>query len=178
MVGNWARESERFTPDLAVHDAPRGDPAAGGAFEKAAVAADIVITTYALATRDRTVLAEVPWRRIVLDEAQNMKNPEAKQTKARAAPCRPPQGRPDRHPGREPPGRAVVDHGDPQPRPARHRRRRSASVSSIPIERYRDEEAAEQLRRLTGPFMLRRLKTDRTIVADLPEKMEMNGFAP
>ena len=44
----------------------------------------------------------------------------------------------------------------------------------IPVERFRDEEAAEQLRRLTRPFILRRLKTDRTIVPDLPEKMEMN----
>ena len=51
-------------------------------FEKLAGAADIVITTYALATRDKAVLAKVPWRRIVLDEAQNVKNPEAKQTKA------------------------------------------------------------------------------------------------
>jgi SNF2 family DNA or RNA helicase len=44
----------------------------------------------------------------------------------------------------------------------------------IPVERFRDEEAAEQLRRLTRPFILRRLKTDRSIVPDLPEKMEMN----
>jgi SNF2 family DNA or RNA helicase len=60
VAGNWARESERFTPDLTVlmhHGATRAREAA---FEKAAAAADIVITTYALATRDRTVLAKVP----------------------------------------------------------------------------------------------------------------------
>ena len=44
---------------------------------------------------------------------------------------------------------------------------------ATPIERYRDEERAHILRRLCGPFMLRRLKTDRTIIRDLPDKLEM-----
>jgi len=82
VAGNWARESERFTPELSVmmhHGATRSREAT---FEKLAGAADMVITTYALATRDKAVLSKVPWRRIVLDEAQNVKNPEAKQTKA------------------------------------------------------------------------------------------------
>ncbi len=173
VAGNWARESERFTPDLTVlmhHGATRAREAA---FEKAALAADIVITTYALATRDRTVLSKVPWRRIVLDEAQNVKNPEAKQTKAvRALPS----------------SRKVALTGTPVENhlgelwsimeilnpsllgSAASFRERFV----IPVERFRDEEAAEQLRRLTRPFILRRLKTDRTIVPDLPEKMEMN----
>jgi len=46
----------------------------------------------------------------------------------------------------------------------------------IPIQAGRDPEAAEKLKRLTGPFVLRRLKTDKTIIADLPEKMEMKVF--
>ena len=47
---------------------------------------------------------------------------------------------------------------------------------AIPIERDGDDEAAEQLRRITGPFVLRRLKTDRSIIADLPDKLEMKEF--
>jgi SNF2 family DNA or RNA helicase len=46
----------------------------------------------------------------------------------------------------------------------------------IPIQAYRDQEAAEKLRRLTAPFILRRTKTDRTIIDDLPEKQEMDVF--
>jgi non-specific serine/threonine protein kinase len=173
VAGNWARESERFTPDLAVlvhHGATRAREAA---FEKAALAADIVITTYALATRDRTVLAKVPWRRIVLDEAQNVKNPEAKQTKAVRALPSPRKvaltGTPvENHLGEL---WSIMEILNPSLLGS------AASFRErfvIPVERFRDEEAAEQLRRLTRPFILRRLKTDRTIVPDLPEKMEMN----
>jgi non-specific serine/threonine protein kinase len=173
VAGNWARESERFTPDLAVlmhHGATRAREAA---FEKAALAADMVITTYALATRDRTVLAKVPWRRIVLDEAQNVKNPEAKQTKAVRALPSPRKvaltGTPvENHLGEL---WSIMEILNPSLLGS------AASFRErfvIPVERFRDEEAAEQLRRLTRPFILRRLKTDRTIVPDLPEKMEMN----
>jgi hypothetical protein len=173
VAGNWARESERFTPDLSVlmhHGASRAREAA---FEKAAAAADIVITTYALATRDRTVLAKVPWRRIVLDEAQNVKNPEAKQTKAVRALPSPRKvaltGTPvENHLGEL---WSIMEILNPSLLGS------AASFRErfvIPVERFRDEEAAEQLRRLTRPFILRRLKTDRTIVPDLPEKMEMN----
>jgi SNF2-related domain/SNF2 Helicase protein/Helicase conserved C-terminal domain len=173
VAGNWARESERFTPDLAVlmhHGATRAREAA---FEKAAAAADIVITTYALATRDRTVLAKVPWRRIVLDEAQNVKNPEAKQTKAVRALPSPRKvaltGTPvENHLGEL---WSIMEILNPSLLGS------AASFRErfvIPVERFRDEEAAEQLRQLTRPFILRRLKTDRTIVPDLPEKMEMN----
>src|SRR6185295_11585919 len=44
---------------------------------------------------------------------------------------------------------------------------------AVPIERHGDDEAAARLRRLTGPFVLRRVKTDKTIISDLPEKLEM-----
>jgi len=152
------------------HGATRAREAA---FEKAAAAADIVITTYALATRDRTVLAKVPWRRIVLDEAQNVKNPEAKQTKAVRALPSPRKvaltGTPvENHLGEL---WSIMEILNPSLLGS------AASFRErfvIPVERFRDEEAAEQLRRLTRPFILRRLKTDRTIVPDLPEKMEMN----
>ena len=46
----------------------------------------------------------------------------------------------------------------------------------IPIQAGRDPEAAERLKHLTGPFILRRLKTDKAIISDLPEKMEMKVF--
>lgn len=44
---------------------------------------------------------------------------------------------------------------------------------AVPIERHGDDDAAQRLRRITGPFVLRRTKTDRSIISDLPEKLEM-----
>src|SRR5208283_1351718 len=48
----------------------------------------------------------------------------------------------------------------------------------VPIQAERDHAAAERLKRITGPFILRRLKTDRSVIADLPDKMEMKVFCP
>lgn len=173
VAGNWARESERFTPDLSVLMHHGSSRARDTAFEKRAGAVDIVITTYALATRDRALLTKVPWRRIVLDEAQNVKNPEAKQTKAARAIPAPHKvaltGTPvENHLGELWSIMEILNPGLLGP---------AASFRDrfvIPVERFRDEEAAEQLRSLTRPFILRRLKTDRTIVPDLPDKLEMN----
>ena len=75
VVGNWAAESARFTPDLKVlvhHGASR---ASGAAFTKAIKDVDVVITTFGTAVRDVEMLAKVSWDRVVLDEAQVIKNP-------------------------------------------------------------------------------------------------------
>ena len=115
VAGNWARESERFTPELSVmmhHGATRSREAT---FEKLAAAADIVITTYALATRDRAVLAKVPLAAHRLRRGPEREEPRGQADQSRPLPFVTPQGRAHRHPGREPPRRAVVDHGDTQP---------------------------------------------------------------
>jgi hypothetical protein len=75
VLGNWAAEAERFTPGLRArihHGAARA-----GADELAAEVADadVVLTTYATAVRDVDALATVGWRRVILDEAQAIKNP-------------------------------------------------------------------------------------------------------
>ncbi len=66
----------------------------------------------------------------------------------------------------------MVDHGVHRPRAARQAERFRTKFT-VPIERNGDEEAAERLKRITGPFILRRLKTDKTIISDLPDKLEM-----
>jgi SNF2-related domain/SNF2 Helicase protein/Helicase conserved C-terminal domain len=172
VVGNWAREAERFTPDLSimVHHGTKREREES--FQRQALATDIVITTYALATRDRATLAQVPWARIVLDEAQNVKNPETKQARAVRSLPAPVKvaltGTPvENHLGELWSIMEVLNPG------------LLGSAKSfrqkfiIPVERYREDEAAEQLRCLTRPFILRRLKTDRTIITDLPDKIEM-----
>ena len=101
-----AVEAERFTPGLAVHVHHGAERLTGPAFRETAEQADLVVTTYALAARDRA--AEVPWARIVLDEAQNVKNSAARRSQAVRS-LRAPEGGADGHPEGEPAGRAVVD---------------------------------------------------------------------
>ena len=172
LVGNWQREAERFTPDLRVHVHHGSERARGDAFTAAVAGSDLVITTYAIASRDAAVLRRIAWRRVVVDEAQAIKNAATKQATAiRSIPA----------------GVRIAVTGTPV-------ENRLADLWSIlefanpgllgsaasfkkryaePIERHGDDEAAARLRRFTGPFVLRRLKTDRSIITDLPEKLEM-----
>ncbi|MBI2238515.1 MAG: DEAD/DEAH box helicase, partial [Actinobacteria bacterium] len=175
VVGNWQREAERFAPSLGVHVHHGADRHLGQALAKAVRGADLVVTTYGLAARDREAIGAVEWGRIVLDEAQNIKNPSAGQTQAVRR--------------LEAPRRVALTGTPVENRlselwsimeflnpgllgPARSFRERFA----VPIERFRHEEATALLKRITGPFILRRLKTDRQIISDLPEKVEMKVF--
>jgi len=75
VVGNWAAEAARFTPDLSVvvhHGATR---ASADELAAEATGADIVITTYGTAVRDIEALSDYDWARVVVDEAQSIKNP-------------------------------------------------------------------------------------------------------
>ncbi|MGR8932910.1 MAG: DEAD/DEAH box helicase, partial [Gammaproteobacteria bacterium] len=83
VLGNWRKEIERFAPQLATllhHGSQRCKDAE--AFAAATQDVDVVIVSYQLLLRDAKLFQALKWRRIVLDEAQNIKNPEAKQTKA------------------------------------------------------------------------------------------------
>ena len=172
VVGNWEREAQRFAPSLRVHVHHGPERLTEKKFAREARASDLVITTYALATRDRETLGATKWERIALDEAQNIKTIDTKQTRAiRSLPARhrvaltgtPVENRlTELH--------SIMDFLNPGLLgPAATFKRCYAR----PIERYRDEHATAQLRQATGPFILRRLKTDKQIIGDLPEKIEM-----
>ena len=173
VLGNWARELQRFAPRLSVmvhHGSDRhGDDEAP--FASRAIQHDVVLTTYSLVARDIEHLAAVAWGRIALDEAQQIKNPGTAQTKAVA--------RLSSH-------RRIALTGTPV-------ENRLAELWSLmhvlnpgllgnltsftrrfsgPIERDHDEAVTALLLRVTGPFILRRLKTDRSIIDDLPDKIE------
>ncbi|MGH9088221.1 MAG: DEAD/DEAH box helicase, partial [Acidimicrobiales bacterium] len=146
--------------------------ARGEELAAAAASADVVITSYPLGERDRAALAQGGWHRVVLDEAQNVKNPEAKQTRAvRALPAARRlalTGTPvENHLGELWSIMEILNPG----------LLGSASAFrehfAVPIERFKEEDAAARLRSLTQPFVLRRLKSDRSIITDLPEKLEM-----
>jgi SNF2 family DNA or RNA helicase len=172
LVGNWQREAERFASGLRVHVHHGGDRLAGDELADALASADLVLTTYALVDRDREALAGVEWQRVVCDEAQYIKNSATKAAKAvRALPA---AGRialtgtpVENHLGEL---WSILDFVNPGLLGTATSFRRSFAV---PIERHGDAEAAAALKRATAPFVLRRLKTDRTIIADLPAKQEM-----
>ena len=176
VVGNWVREVQRFAPSLTslVHHGP--DRASGAAFQAAVGEVDIVITTYALASRDRETLTNRSWHRVVLDEAQYIKNPPTKQATAiRALDTT----------------RRVALTGTP----VENRLTELWSIMDFlnpghlgstaefrrcfvrPIERRRDGEQARSLRGLVRPFILRRLKTDESVIDDLPECVESKEYA-
>ncbi len=175
VVENWRREAERFAPDLAVHVHHGGDRLGGEDLAAATAGVDLVITTYGLVARDIEALSAIDWDRLVLDEAQNIKNSAARQAQAVR---------------RISAARRVALTGTP----VENRLAELWSIMevlnpgflgsanafrqrfAVPIERYGDDDAAGRLRRVTAPFILRRLKSDRSIIADLPEKLEMTVY--
>ncbi|RLP99347.1 DEAD/DEAH box helicase [Micromonospora sp. BL1] len=172
LVGNWQREAAKFAPGLRVHVHHGAERARGEGFAAAVQEADLVLTTYSVAARDAFELAGVDWHRVVVDEAQAIKNAATRQAEAvRSLPARhrvAVTGTPVEN--RLADLWSIMQFANPGLLgPAATFRKRFAE----PIERHGDAEMAERLRRITGPFVLRRLKTDPTIITDLPEKLEM-----
>jgi SNF2 family DNA or RNA helicase len=172
LVGNWEQEAAKFTPQLRVHVHHGAGRLTGDELAAALTAADLVITTYAIATRDQEALAGIRWARVVCDEAQNIKNSAARQARAvRGIPagCRIAlTGTPVENRLAE--LWSIMEFTNPGLLGSAERFR---SGYAVPIERHGDAEATQRLRRLTGPFILRRLKTDSSIISDLPDKQEM-----
>ncbi|MEV0271604.1 DEAD/DEAH box helicase [Hamadaea sp. NPDC050747] len=172
LVGNWQREAAKFAPALRVHVHHGAERAQGESFVRAVRDADLVVTTYALAARDAAALSEIQWHRVVVDEAQAIKNAATRQAVAiRSLPARHKiavTGTPVEN--RLADLWAIMEFANPGLLgPASEFKRAYAE----PIQRQGDQQAAERLRRLTQPFVLRRLKTDKSIISDLPEKLEM-----
>jgi hypothetical protein len=172
LVGNWQREAARFAPGLAVHVHHGAERPRGRKFTAAVRAADLVLTTYAIAARDAAELSTIDWHRVVLDEAQAVKNAATRQAVAvRALPARhrvAVTGTPVEN--RLADLWSLMDFANPGLLgTAASFKRRYAE----PVERQGDAEAAARLRRVTQPLVLRRVKTDRSVIRDLPDKLEM-----
>jgi non-specific serine/threonine protein kinase len=172
LVGNWQREAERFAPGLRVHVHHGAERPKGKAFQAVVASSDLVVTTYGLVIRDIDALRELSWRRVVLDEAQAVKNAA---TRAAVAVRSLPSARRFAVTGTPVENRlgdlwSLMEFANPgllgAPKSFKER-------FATPIERRGDAEAATRLRSLTQPFVLRRLKTDTSIITDLPAKIEM-----
>jgi superfamily II DNA or RNA helicase len=171
VVGNWEREVERFAPSL---DVVRhyGASRARSAGDVPRTAGTLVVTTYGLLRRDAELLSSIDWSVAALDEAQNIKN--AASATARAA-----RGLRSSHrfalTGTPVENRlaelwSILEFANPGLLGPLEAFRRDFA---LPIERYGNDEVAARLRRVVGPFILRRLKSDPNIIQDLPPKNEM-----
>ncbi len=175
VVSNWQKEAARFTPELPVmihHGIARTK---GTAFRREAGKHAIVISSYALLHRDFEILKKVNWSGVVLDEAQNIKNPETKQAKSARSLKTDYRIALTGTPVENNVGDlwSIIEFLNPGFLRTQTEFKRTFFV---PIQANRDPEATERLKRLTGPFILRRLKTDKSVITDLPEKMEMKVF--
>ncbi|MGA1076294.1 MAG: DEAD/DEAH box helicase, partial [Ilumatobacteraceae bacterium] len=172
VVHNWEAECRRFTPSRSVvvhHGTERMTDGIGPD-------ADVVITTYGLLPRDVEVLSGIAWSTVVLDEAQVIKNPNTKSARAvrrlRAEQKLALTGTPVENRLSE--LWAILDAVNPGMLGSQQRFREQFA---LPIERHRDADAATRLRTLTQPVVLRRVKADRRLLPDLPDKIEQIAFA-
>ena len=175
VVGNWRKEAARFTPCLSVlihHGLAR---TRSEEFAEQAARHSLVISSYALAHRDLELLRDVAWSGIILDEAQNIKNPETRQSRALRSLTSDYRIALTGTPVENTVGElwSIMDFLNPGllGNQSDFRRR-----FLLPIQKRADSGAVERLKALTSPFILRRLKTDTSVIQDLPEKMEMKVF--
>jgi len=163
LLGNWSAEIARFAPTLRTRiEHP-------SAHEEQAEDADLVITTYGMLLR-KPALSSAAWDAAILDEAQAIKNPGARQTravkelKARvriALTGTPVENRPlDLW--------SIFDFLNPG-------LLGSAKAFGQFVKKL-EKRGYGPLRELTRPYLLRRLKTDKNVIRDLPDKTELTAF--
>ncbi|MFC0269767.1 SNF2-related protein [Kushneria aurantia] len=169
LLTNWRHEFERFAADLTVqvyHGPER---------QLARHDHDVILTSYGLARTDAGKLAKPVWTLVAIDEAQNIKNPASAQAKAvkrlKAYTRIALSGTPVENRLRE--YWSVFDFINPG---YLGTQKRFARTFATPIERDRDQATLDRFRAITAPFILRRLKSDTSIIADLPDKIEANRY--
>lgn len=170
VLGNWCREIDRFAPGLVYrrhHGLARDIEDLEGV--------DVVLTTWGLLVRDAEAFNARDWDLVALDEAQAIKNPDARRARvARDLKARhrvaltgtPVENRLEEL-------WSLMQFLVPGLLGPRERFRRNVA---IPVERFGDEEVARRLRLGVSPFLLRRLKTDPDVISDLPEKIERSDY--
>ena len=175
VVTNWEREIGRFAPGLQAYVHRGADRLKGGEFREAIKDRDVVLTSYPVARLDAESIQSIQWLAVILDEAQNIKNPETKQTqvirKIEAEFRIALTGTPVENRLSE--LWSIMHFLNPGYLGGRKAFRENFA---LPIERYHDEEALAKLKQLTTPFILRRVKTDPRVISDLPEKVETKVY--
>jgi SNF2 family DNA or RNA helicase len=136
---------------------------------------DVVLSSYAVVRQDAETMQSIAWWSVILDEAQNIKNSGTKQTQAirklQASYRLALTGTPVENRLSE--LWSIMQFLNPGYLGSQENFRR---YYALPIERFGDKEAAGRLRKLVSPFILRRLKSDPTVIQDLPDKIEVKDF--
>ncbi|MBO9609740.1 MAG: DEAD/DEAH box helicase [Paenibacillaceae bacterium] len=175
VLGNWQKELARFAPELNVLLHYGKGRLSGEALGEALRQTDVVVTSYATALLDQETLREFRWSALCLDEAQNIKNAQNKQSAAirtfQAAHRIALTGTPIENRLTE--LWSIYDFLNPG---YLGNQRGFQQRFANPIEKHRDEERTAQLQKLVKPFMLRRKKKDPSIQLDLPDKQEMKVY--
>lgn len=170
LLTNWQAEINRFAPSLTVfvyHGTKR---------ELDKFDADVLLTTYGVLRSDNAALKKRKWALMFIDEAQNIKNSDTAQSKAVHA---------------IPASAHIALSGTP----VENRLTEFWSIMEYankgylgtlksfkenfanPIHIYNDAKSINRFRKITAPFMMRRMKTDKSIIADLPDKIELDDYA-
>lgn len=169
LLTNWQREIARFAPTISIgvfHGSKR---------ELTCERPDVLLTTYGIARSTVTTLKAMSWRVLVVDEAQNIKNPSAAQTKAiKSIPAAgyiamsgtPVENRLSEY-------WSLMDFVN---RGYLGTLKRFEKDYTTPIQINRDRQVAARFQRITAPFLLRRLKSDRNVISDLPNKVESDQY--
>jgi SNF2 family DNA or RNA helicase len=176
VLSNWQKEIEKFAPKLRVlvhHGSQRHREEQS--FKAAVARHDIVITSFTLARKDVKLFNSLTWQRLVLDEAQNIKNPQAAQTKAILK-----LNSEHRHALTGTPVEnrlldlwSIFNFLNPGYLGKQAQFNKSFEM---PIQRDNDPLKPTLLKRLVEPFILRRVKTDKDIIKDLPDKVEHKQY--
>ncbi len=163
LVGNWIKELSNFAPNLKAASYQ-------GADRELDVKNDVIITTFAILRIDIEKFKKQKWGMVIVDEAQNIKNPDTAQTQAVktlksdikiAMTGTPVENRLTEL-------WSIFDFIN---RGYLGTLRDFQKSYAIPIEKFKEYSRAEKLKLSVSPFILRRLKNDKNIISDLPEKI-------
>jgi SNF2 family DNA or RNA helicase len=176
VLGNWHREINRFAPQLRVmvHQGSTRHKDEQS-FTTICQTCDVVLTSFALARLDEKLLRSLKWHRIVIDEAQNIKNPQAAQSrsimKLSASHRLALTGTPVENSLRD--LWSIFNFLNPGylGKEAQFRK-----TFEMPINKDNDSTTLTTLKKLVEPFILRRVKTDKRIINDLPDKIEQKIY--
>ena len=170
LLCNWQVEIKKFAPELtffAYH---------GGRRNLEKFNADVLLTTYATFRKDFKELDKIEWQTIIIDEAQNIKNADSEQSrllrKMKAPMKIAMSGTPVENRLME--FWTIMDFANRGFFPSASEFREKYET---PIQKNGNQVVAETFRKITAPFMLRRLKTDKSIISDLPEKIIQDEYA-
>ena len=168
LLGNWVKEIKNFAPILKTS-------VYHGIDRELDTKADIIITTYAILRIDIEKIKKQKWSMLIIDEAQNIKNPDTSQTQAvkqiKADTKIAMTGTPVENKLTE-----LWSIFDFINRGYLGTIRDFQKGYAIPIEKFKQTNRAEKLRLAISPFILRRLKTDKSIISDLPDKVVLNEY--